>query len=73
MSKTLVSSLFSQSSKSRKLQEHIALTQEKITLSGLAGSSFSLLILQTFKNAELPFLVILEDKEEAAYFHKGFW
>ncbi|MAL59764.1 MAG: transcription-repair coupling factor [Flavobacteriaceae bacterium] len=67
MSKSLVSSLFAQSSKTRKLRDTISQTQEKTTLSGLAGSSLSLVIADVFKTTALPFLIILNDKEEAAY------
>lgn len=67
MSKALVTSLFSQSSQTRKLGEAIALSQNNTSLSGLAGSSVSLVIAEAFKHAEKPFLIILNDKEEAAY------
>ncbi|NND62464.1 MAG: transcription-repair coupling factor [Flavobacteriaceae bacterium] len=67
MSKTLVSSLFSQSSEIRKLRDSVAHPQNKILLSGLVGSSVSLVISEIFKQSELPFLIILNDKEEAAY------
>ncbi|RMA66177.1 transcription-repair coupling factor [Ulvibacter antarcticus] len=75
MSKALVTSLFSQSPKTRKLGETIAQsdpknaseTQEKLSVSGLAGSSLSIVIATVFKTSEKPFLLIFNDKEEAAY------
>lgn len=75
MSKTLVRSLFEQSSSARKLGNAIADNQpfdsaqrsKSIQVSGLVGSSVSLAIATVFKTSELPFLVILNDKEEAAY------
>jgi len=75
MSKALVRSLFEESSLIRKLGESIAKSQgkdtseggKKITISGLIGSSVSLILAHLFKSTELPFLVILNDKEEAAY------
>ncbi|MEZ4857517.1 MAG: transcription-repair coupling factor [Flavobacteriaceae bacterium] len=67
MSKTLVSSLFTQSSKTRKLHEAIFQTQNRVPLNGLAGSSLSVVIATVFKTAERPFLIIFNDKEEAAY------
>ncbi|HET8839087.1 MAG TPA: CarD family transcriptional regulator, partial [Flavobacteriaceae bacterium] len=67
MSKTLVTSLYSQSSQTRKLGESIASSQQNIAVSGLVGSSLSLVIAETFTASELPFLLILNDKEEAAY------
>ncbi len=79
MSKALVSSLFAQSSNTRKLQD--AITQSEFsttnqqhfdklsvtTISGLVGSSYSIVIAEVFKTADKPFLIILNDKEEAAY------
>ena len=82
MSKKLVTSLYSQSSQTRKLGETIAISaplndrkssvaersrSHNITVSGLVGSSLSLVLAETFQNSELPFLLILNDKEEAAY------
>ncbi|MBT8309224.1 MAG: transcription-repair coupling factor [Flavobacteriaceae bacterium] len=68
MSKTLISQLFSQSPQVRKLRELIAQTQTKTHLKGLVGSSLSFIISEAFKTAEKPFLLIFNDKEEAAYF-----
>mgnify|MGYP003663259607 FL=1 len=67
MSKTIVRSLFEQSSATRKLVDTIALSQPHTTVSGLVGSSVSIVIAEVFKNTEKPFLIILNDKEEAAY------
>ncbi len=67
MSKTLVTSLYSKSSQTRKLEDTIAESQSNISVSGLVGSSLSLVLAEVFKTSELPFLFILNDKEEAAY------
>ncbi len=67
MSTTLVTSLFSQSSQTRKLGDTIASSQKKIQISGLVGSSVSLAIAAAFKTTQTPFLLIFNDKEEAAY------
>ena len=67
MSKALVSSLFSQSSNTRKLRDAIAQSERKTVISGLIGSSFSIVIAEVFKTVDKPFLIILNDKEEAAY------
>ena len=40
----------------------------KIQLDGLLGSSVSFITRALFKKAERPFLVVLNDKEEAAYY-----
>ncbi len=42
--------------------------QIKMNLSGLLGSSVSFIIRSVFKKTELPFLVVLDNKEEAAYY-----
>ncbi|MFV8358957.1 transcription-repair coupling factor [Flavobacterium sp. LS1P3] len=42
--------------------------QVKMHLSGLLGSALSFVIRSVFKKSELPFLVILNNKEEAAYY-----
>ncbi len=68
MSKTLISQFFEQSSQLRKLRETIAQTLGKTHLRGLVGSSLSFVISEVFKGAEKPFLLIFNDKEEAAYF-----
>ncbi|MCB0456414.1 MAG: transcription-repair coupling factor [Flavobacteriaceae bacterium] len=67
MSNTFVSSLFSQSSNTRKLQEAITHSQNLTHIQGLVGSALSLVIAEVFKSSEVPFLVILNDKEEGAY------
>lgn len=67
MSKTLVSSLFAKSSNTRKLRETIALSEGKTNISGLVGSSYSMVVSEVFKQADKPFLIILNNKEEAAY------
>lgn len=67
MSKALVTSLFAQSSSARKLGEAIANSEPNITVSGLIGSSVSLVVANAFKTTEVPFLLIFNDKEEAAY------
>ncbi|RZJ68476.1 MAG: transcription-repair coupling factor [Flavobacterium sp.] len=41
---------------------------EKIQLRGLFGSSLSFVVRSLFKQSELPFLLVLSDKEEAAYY-----
>ncbi len=52
----------------QNLREAIARTEKNIILKGLVGSSLSFVISETFKNSEVPFLLIFDDKEEAAYY-----
>ena len=71
MQKKLATSLYSQSPKVRKLRETIFNSEQNADISGLIGSSLSMVLAETFRpessKAELPFLLILNDKEEAAY------
>lgn len=74
MTKTLIPKLFEQSPQLGKLRDTIAQPldsarsdSQKISLKGLVGSSLSFVVSEAFKSAESPFLLILNDKEEAAY------
>ena len=67
LSLTSLLNRFEQSPQVRKLQDAIALSQT-IPLKGLTGSAQSFVQSQTFKALEKPFLVLLNDKEEAAYY-----
>ena len=68
MSKSLISQTYLQSLQLQKLQNSIAQNQSKTHLKGLVGSSFSFVISSTFLQTESPFLLIFNDKEEAAYY-----
>ncbi len=67
MSKTAILETYAQSLQQQKLQQSIAKNQEKVHAKGLVGSALSFVIANAFKSAENPFLLILNDKEEAAY------
>lgn len=68
MTPSSVLQLFAQSPELKRLREHITPSPKNLHLKGLSGSSLSFAVASLFKNTELPFLLILEDKEEAAYF-----
>jgi transcription-repair coupling factor (superfamily II helicase) len=76
LTKSTIQQLFAQSPQTRKLQTSIALTQKqphpssplRSSLKGLTGSALSFVISDVFRNSELPFLLIFNDKEEAAYY-----
>lgn len=68
MSNQAVTTLYKESSASRKLGNAIAQNERIIALKGSIGSSFSFIISETFKKTEAPYLLICNDKEEAAYF-----
>lgn len=68
MSKTLVSSFYKKSSQTRKLLDSIAQNQTKTTVSGLIASALSLVVSELYLQAQKPFLILLKNKEEAAYY-----
>ncbi|MEH6536999.1 MAG: transcription-repair coupling factor [Psychroserpens sp.] len=68
MSKSILSQTYAQVLQSQNLQTTIAQTKAKLHLKGLIGSSLSLVITEAFKSSELPFLLIFNDKEEAAFY-----
>ncbi len=46
----------------------LLIERKKTSVSGLIGSSLSIIIQALFKKSEIPFLLIFNDKEEAAYY-----
>jgi transcription-repair coupling factor (superfamily II helicase) len=50
------------------MSEIIAIPEKKVQLKGLIGSSLSFVIQTLFQKTELPFLLLFNDKEEAAYY-----
>lgn len=68
MTQTSIQQLFLQSPKTRKLRDAIASSQEHTFLGGLTGSSLSFVVSEAFKDSGKPFLLIFDDKEEAAYY-----
>ncbi|MDA9069561.1 transcription-repair coupling factor [Algibacter sp.] len=68
MSKTRISQTYLQTLQVQNLQNVIAQTGTKTHLKGLVGSSFSFVISTVFKMAEKPFLLVFNDKEEAAHY-----
>ena len=68
MSKTLVRSLFRESSALEALKTQLnEQTRDNCVVAGLVGSALSITIAELFKQTALPFLLILNDKEQAAY------
>ena len=69
MSKAALFKIFDSSP---KIQQIVDRLQEqnpvKLHLDGLIGSSISIVIQSLFKKAEHPFLIVLNNKEEAAYY-----
>jgi transcription-repair coupling factor (superfamily II helicase) len=59
---------YGQSPKVKQIVAAIAQRENKSQVKGLIGSSLSFVIDPLFRQSELPFLLILKDKEEAAYY-----
>ena len=76
MSKSALSKLLAQSLPSQKLRDTIAASLDyarddnspNIHAKGLTGSALSFTISQLYRELEVPALLILNDKEEAAYY-----
>ncbi|WP_228479163.1 transcription-repair coupling factor [Flavobacterium soyangense] len=68
MSKAILYKTYDNSPKIKQIVDSLQQAEQKIQLSGLIGSSLSFVVQSLFKNTEKPFLVILNDKEEAAYY-----
>jgi transcription-repair coupling factor (superfamily II helicase) len=59
---------YSQSAKVKQIVAAIQQRENKIHVKGLLGSALSFVTDPLFRQSELPFLLILKDKEEAAYY-----
>ncbi|MUP45262.1 transcription-repair coupling factor [Gramella sp. BOM4] len=71
MSTSLIAKSFAQSPLQQELQNAIANSEKsdlKLHLKGLVGSALSFVVANAFKETERPFLMIFNDKEEAAYY-----
>jgi len=71
MSKTIIAKSFAQSLQQQKLRKSIALSEgnsSRIHIKGLVGSALSYVLANAFEEAGKPFLLIFNDKEEAAYY-----
>lgn len=76
MSKTLLTQAFSQTLQLQHLREAISNSENsntqndkaRVQLKGLVGSSLSFVVSESFKSSDLPYLLIFNDKEEAAFY-----
>ena len=68
MNKSSFTSVYQNSTKVQQLAHAIQQRDYKINAKGLLGSALSLVLEATFEKAELPFLLLFNDKEEAAYY-----
>ena len=68
LSKKNLYSIYDNSPKIKQIVDNLQQAEQKIQLNGLIGSSLSFVVQSLFKKTEKPFLLILNDKEEAAYY-----
>jgi transcription-repair coupling factor (superfamily II helicase) len=67
LSKSDIISIYDKSPKIAVLESTFA-ARQKSQMTGLVGSSFSFVTHSLFKKSELPFLILCNNKEEAAYY-----
>jgi transcription-repair coupling factor (superfamily II helicase) len=68
LSKSVVVGRYDKATKVSQIAENLQQSENKIHLKGLVGSSLSFVVNSLFHKSELPFLLIFEDKEAAAYY-----
>jgi transcription-repair coupling factor (superfamily II helicase) len=68
LSKQTIVNLYEQSPKLKQIVQALNKQKTKLYLQHLAGSSLSFVISNSFKQLERPYLLICNDKEEAAYY-----
>ena len=68
MSKQEIVNQYQKSAKTQQVFHEIQRDRNHFQITNLVGSSLSFVISETFKKAEKPYVIILNDKEEAAYY-----
>jgi len=68
LSKAFIAQTYLQTLQLQNLQKTITQAETKVHLKGLVGSSFSIVISEVFKTTDKPFLLVFNNKEEAAYY-----
>ena len=68
MSKQIIVDLYNQFEKVDRIVSALLQERNQVEISNLAGSSLSFVISSVFSKSEKPFLLIFNDKEEAAYY-----
>jgi transcription-repair coupling factor (superfamily II helicase) len=68
LSKQIIVDLISQAKYTKKIAETLSKGKSHVQISNLLGSSLAFTIAEVFRTSEKPFLIILNNKEEAAYF-----
>lgn len=63
-----IQNIYHQSAKIAQIAQQLQKRESKIQLKGLIGSSLSFVLEALFSKTDLPYLLIFQDKEEAAYY-----
>jgi transcription-repair coupling factor (superfamily II helicase) len=67
LSKSTITSVYQKSAKVKILAKALEQRDTKINAKGLLGSALSFIVQAAFEKSDLPFLLLFNDKEEAAY------
>ncbi|MES2746923.1 MAG: transcription-repair coupling factor [Bacteroidota bacterium] len=68
MSKSDILNVYEKSAKVNFIADALQKQNAKLSIKGLVGSSLSIVIKTVFEKTDLPFLILFQDKEEAAYY-----
>ena len=68
MSKQTIVNYYQQSDNVNQIVSALQQEQHHFQITNLVGSSLSFVISESFKKADKPYLLVLNDKEEAAYY-----
>ena len=68
MSKQTIVNHYSNAAETLQVEQQLQQNNNHFQISNLVGSSFSFVISETFKKLNKPYLIICNDKEEAAYY-----
>jgi len=72
LSKEVIINRYKNSAKTKQILSELQHEKNHFQITNLVGSSLSFVISETFKKIEKPYLLIFNDKEEAAYYLNDF-
>ena len=72
LSKEIIINRYKNSAKTKQILSELQYDKNHFQITNLVGSSLSFVISETFKKAEKPYLLIFNDKEEAANYLNDF-
>ena len=72
LSKGIISNRYKNSAKTQQILQELQHEKNHFQITNLVGSSLSFVISESFKEAQKPYVLIFNDKEEAAYYLNDF-